>query len=177
MRTVNKKTMTIVGVLAVVVVLFCAAFQIASENQANAEYAREQHDVTPIAQLGPISLGDNNGVRELFGALPLHSVDRKYEIDAEHESLTINYLEVVGDIGVDDVWRDLIYNSVVSMASIPNLSDITYNFVGDGYSFTREEIEDVFGKRLPDLLASSGEWQTEVRSRLASQKFCQQFYA
>ena len=61
MRTVNKKTMTIVGVLAVVVVLFCAAFQIASENQANAEYAREQddaltHDVTPIAQLGPISL-------------------------------------------------------------------------------------------------------------------------
>mgnify|MGYP001660889537 CR=1 FL=1 len=79
MRTVNKKTMTIVGVLAVVVVLFCAAFQIASENQANAEYAREQddaltHDVTPIAQLGPISLGDNNGVRELFGALPLHSV-------------------------------------------------------------------------------------------------------
>ncbi len=114
------------------------------------------HDVTPIAQLGPISLGDNNGVRELFGALPLHSVDRKYEIDAEHESLTINYLEVVGDIGVDDVWRDLIYNSVVSMASIPNLSDITYNFVGDGYSFTREEIEDVFGKRLPDLLASSG---------------------
>ena len=44
MRTVNKKTMTIVGVLAVVVVLFCAAFQIASENQANAEYAREQDD-------------------------------------------------------------------------------------------------------------------------------------
>ena len=182
MGTVNKKTMIIVGVLAVDVVLFCAAFRIASEDQANAEYAREQddaltHDVTPIAQLGPISLGDNNGVRELFGALPLHSVDRKYEIDAEHESLTINYLEVVGDIGVDDVRRDLIYNSVVAMAAIPNLSDITYNFVGDGYSFTREEIEDVFGKRLPDLLASSGEWQTEVRSRLASQKFCQQFYA
>ena len=181
MRIVNKKNMIIVGVLAVVVVLFCAAFWIASENRVKAEYAREQddaltHDVTPIVQLGPIPLGDNNGVREIFGALPLHSVDRKYEIDAEHGSLTVNYLEVAGDIGVDDVQRDLIYNSAVAMAAIPNLSDITYNFVGDSCSFTREEIEDAFGKQLPDLLASSGEWQTEVRSRLASQKFCQQFY-
>lgn len=99
----------------------------------------------------------------------------KFEIDSEACTLTVNYLDTVWNIGEEKVQRDLIYNSVVAMAAIDNLSGITYNFSGDSYSFERTQIEDVFGTPLSNLLEQE-KWRNDVQDKLKDTDFVEQFY-
>jgi len=86
----------------------------------------------------------------------------KIEINSEDCILTVNYLDTVWNIGEEKVQRDLLYNSVAAMAAIDNLSGITYNFSGDSYSFTRKQIEDVFGTPLSNLLKQE-KWSEKIQ--------------
>lgn len=89
----------------------------------------------------------------------------KFQIDSDACTLTVNYLDTVWNIGKEKVRRDLIYNSVAAMAAIDNLSDITYEFSGDSYSFDREQIEDIFGSPLSNLF-EEGKWISNVQNKL-----------
>lgn len=71
--------------------------------------------------------------------------------------------------------RDVIYNSVAAMAAIDNLSEITYNFSGESYSFSRTQIEEVFGKPLSKLLQQTA-WSEEVQDKLKSPDFIKRFF-
>ena len=96
----NKKSKIIIGLLAVAVVLFCVIqFWIIPANQARQEaYAQNQtdaltHDISAIEDYRTAYLGDANNVRELFGALPLNDIPRKFEINSDDRTLTVNYLD------------------------------------------------------------------------------------
>lgn len=122
-------------------------------------------------------MGDNSNVINLFYALPLCNLSMKFQIDSEACALTVNYLDTVWNVGEEKVQRDLIYNSVAAMAAIDNLSEVTYAFSGDAYSFTREQIEAVFGTSLSDLLADEDIWNEKVQNQLRSDDFVIQFYS
>lgn len=178
----NKKNKIIIGLLAIAVVLFCAIqFWIIPTNRAKeAEYAHNQtdaltHDITVIETYRTPYIGNASNTGGLFEVLPLGDIAKKYEINSDNCTLTVNYLDTVWNIGEEKVRRDLVYNSVAAMAAIDNLSGITYNFSGDSYSFTRKQIEDVFGTPLSNLLKQE-KWSEKVQSKLNDMDFVEQFY-
>lgn len=178
----NKESKLIIGLLAVAVILFCTIqFWVIPANKAKqADYARNQtdaltHDISAIGEYQSAYLGDASNVSALFENLPLSNISRKYEINSDDCALTVNYLDTVWNIGEEKVQRDLIYNSVAAMAATDNLSEITYNFSGETYSFERQQIEEFLGSPLSNLL-SPDKWSDKVQTQLSSKKFCQQFY-
>lgn len=178
----NKKSKVIVVLLAIAVVLFCAIqFWIIPTNRAKeTEYARSQtdsltHDISVIETYRTPYIGNASNVSGLFEVLPLNNISKKFEINSDNCTLTVNYLDTVSNIGEEKVQRDLIYNSVAAMAAIDNLSGIIYNFSGDSYSFERTQIEEVFGSPLSDLLEEKN-WVEKVQNKLSSEEFCQEFY-
>lgn len=178
----NKKSKMIIGLLAVAVVLFCLIrFWIIPADQAKKEtYAQNQtdaltHDISAIEDYRTAYLGDSTNVIELFGALPLNNIPKRFEINSDDCTLTVNYLDTVWDIREDTVQRDLVYNTVAAMAAIDNLSGITYNFSGDSYSFDRAQMEEVFGAPLSDLLDQKT-WNKNVQDKLKDAGFVGQFY-
>ena len=178
----NKKNTIIIGLLAVAAILFCVIqFGIIPANRAQqAEYVHKQtdaltHDIASIEEYKSPYVGDADNIRNLFHSLPLDNVPMKFEIDSETRALTVDYLDTVWDIGEDKVQRDVIYNSVAAMAAIDNLSEITYNFSGESYSFSRTQIEEVFGKPLSKLLQQTT-WSTEVQDKLKSPDFIKRFF-
>jgi hypothetical protein len=178
----RQKNKVIIGLLSVAIVLFCAIqFWILPANEAKqAEFARNQtdaltHDISTIQDYKSPYVGNASNIGGLFENLPLKNVGKKYEIDSKNCILTVNYMDTVWNIGEEKVQRDLIYNSVAAMAAIDNLSEITYQFPGNSYSFQRKRIEEIFGTPLSDLLTPET-WKTKVQNKLSSKEFCQQFY-
>lgn len=178
----NKKSKIIIGLLAVAVGLFCVIqFWIIPTNQAKKEtYTRNQtdaltHDISAIEDYRTAYIGNANNISRLFEVLPLNNISRKFEINSDDCTLTVNYLDTVWNIGEEKVHRDLIYNSVAAMAAIDNLSGITYNFSGDSYSFERVQIESVFGTPLSNLLEQEN-WDKSVQDKLNDTDFVGQFY-
>lgn len=178
----NKKNKVIIGLLAIAIVLFCAIqFWIIPTNRAKeAEYARNQtdaltHDISVVEDYRTPYVGNASNTCGLFEVLPLSNISKKFEINSEDCILTVNYLDTVWNIGEEKVQHDLVYNSVAAMAAIDNLSGITYNFSGNSYSFTRKQIEDVFGTPLSNLLKQEN-WNEEVQSKLKDMDFVGQFF-
>jgi len=178
----NKKNKIIIGLLAIAIVLFCAIqFWIIPTNRTKeAEYARNQtdaltHDISVVETYKTPYIGNASNTSGLFEVLPLSDISKKYEINSDNCTLTVNYLDTVWNIGEEKVQRDLVYNSVAAMAAIDNLSGITYNFSGESYSFTRKQIEDVFGTPLSNLLKQE-KWSEEVQNKLNDTDFIGQFY-
>lgn len=178
----TKKNTLIIGLLATAVVLFCVIqFAIIPANRdKQAAYAQDQtdaltHDITSIEAYKSPYVGDATNVSHLFYALPLGNISMKFEIDSDTGALTVNYLETVWDIGEDKVQRDLIYNTVAAMATIDNLTAVTYNFSGDSFTFSRKEMEDAFGSPLSALL-EPGKWNKEVQNKLNDGDFVKGFY-
>lgn len=178
----NKKNKVIICLLVIAVVLFFAIifWMIPANQKKQADYTRDQtdartHAISVIEEYRSAYVGDATNISGLFEHLPLNNISKKYEINSKDCTLTVNYLDTIWNIGEEKVQRDLIYNSVAAMAAIDNLNGITYNFSGNNYTFSRKEIEDVFGSPLSDLLLPE-KWNNEVQIRLLSKEFCQQFY-
>lgn len=178
----NRKNKIIIGLVAIAAILFCIIqFWIVPANQQKqAEYAKNQtdaltHDITSIEDFKSAYVGDASNISNLFYALPLNNISMKFQIDSEECSLTVNYLDTVWNVGEEKVHRDLIYNTVAAMASIDNLTAVTYDFSGDSFSFTRTEIEEEFCTPLSDLLDKEI-WSEKVQSQIASKDFVNQLY-
>lgn len=178
----TKKSKLIICLLAVAVILFCViqfwaipAIQNRQEKYASNQTDALTHDISVIEDFRHSYIGDASNTANLFHALPLSNVSKKFEIDSDACTLTVYYLDTVWNIGKEKVQRDLIYNSVAAMAAIDNLSGITYEFSGDSYSFDREQLEDIFGSPLSNLLQKD-KWIRDVQNKLSSREFCQQFF-
>lgn len=171
----------LIGALAALAIVFCVVeFAVLPSGQAKQnESALKQtdsltHDISSIKDYKSPYIGDASNVSHLFYALPLSNISMKFQIDPNSCSLTVNYLDTVWNIGEEKVHRDLIYNSLAAMASIDNLTKITYEFSGDNFSFERKQLEDKFGAPLSNLLDKE-KW-TEVQKKLSSDTYCNQFY-
>lgn len=178
----SKKNKVIIGLIAFAVIVFgVIQFAIIPANQKKqAEYEKKQtdsftHDITVIKDYQSPYIGDATNVSKLFYALPLNNISMKFEINSEKYSLTVNYLDTVWNIGEEKTHRDLVYNTVAVMAAIDNLSAITYEFSGDSFSFSREQMEKVFGPDLSVLLEADV-WKEKVQDQIASIDFVNQFY-
>lgn len=178
----NKQNKIVICLLfAVVIALyFIQSFAVRANKARQAEYAQKQsnaltHDISAIMDYRSPYIGDASNVGGLFHALPLSNVDMRFEINSDTCSLTVNYLDSVQNIGEEKVRQDLIYNSVAAMAAIDNLTEIVYSFSDSSDSFTRKQIEDIFGAPLSELFEPE-RWHKEVQSRLSSAEFVNQFY-
>ena len=178
----NKKNKIILGLLSVAIILFSTIqfWIIPTEEAKQADCARNQtdaltHDISAIEDYRFPYVGNTSNIGGLFENLPLNNISKKYEIDSDNCTLTVNYLDTVWNIGEEKVHRDLIYNSAAAMAAIDNLTAITYNFAGDSYSFERKELEDMLGSPLSNLLVPE-KWKEEIQTQLSSKEFCDQFY-
>lgn len=178
----SKKSRLILCLLAVAIILFCMIqfVMIPAKHEKQAAYTQNQtdaltHDIFAITRYKSPYIGDASNVGNLFWALPLNDVAMNFEIDSETCALTVNYLDTVWNIGEEKVRRDLIYNSAAAMATIDNLTKITYHFSGKSYSFDRHQMEDVFGSPLSELLEEA-KWSKEVQNNLNSTDFINQFF-
>lgn len=178
----NKKNKVSIGLLSVAMILFSTIqfWIIPTEEAKQADYARNQtdsltHDISAIEDYRFPYVGNASNIGGLFENLPLNNVSKKYEIDSDNCTLTVNYLDTVWNIGEEKVHRDLIYNSAAAMAAIDNLTGVTYNFAGDSYSFERKELEEILGSPLSNLLVPE-KWREEIQTQLSSKEFCDQFY-
>ncbi len=178
----DKKNKLIIILLIIGVLAFCAVqFIIIPHNKAmQEEYNARQndsltHDIENILSYKSAYIGDASNNANLFNRLPLNSVHRKFKIDPDDCFLTIYYLDTLWNIGEAKVHRDLVYNSVSAMALIDNLEQITYEFSGDVFIFTREEIENLFDHDLSSLL-NQETWNEKVQSKLHDSDFVSRFY-
>lgn len=173
----SKKNKIIIGLVILAVVLFCGIqFGIIPANQKKqAEYAKNQtdaltHDISAIEDFKNPYVGNASNTTQLFYALPLNQIAMKFQINSDECSLTVNYLDTVWNIGEEKVHRDLVYNSVAAMAAIDNLTAITYEFSGDSFYFSREQLEAVLSSPLSDLL-DKDIWSEKIQSQLSSPDF------
>ncbi len=178
----NKRNKVIIALLVLGVLAFGAVeFVIVPQNNAmQAEYASNQndaltHDIESVMEYKSLYMGDNSNDANLFYHLPLNSVAMKFQIDADEYALTVNYLDTVGNIGEDKVHRDIVYNSIAAMALIDNLEQITYEFSGDTYVFTREKIENFTEKEL-SLLLDKETWNEKIQSKISDKDFINSFF-
>ena len=118
----------------------------------------------------PITVGN------MFYALPLNNIAMKFQLDPEARALTVHYLDTVWNIGEEKVKRDLIYNTAAAMAAVDNLAEITYEFSGSTYYFSREQLEAEFGMPLSELLTDNRVWKEKVREQLQSADFVKRFF-
>lgn len=178
----KKKNKIIITLIATAVVLFSLIcfFIIPNMERKQAAYEFNQqnaltHDITAIENYKTPYLGNAVNVSDLFEQLPLSNVEKKYEIDSGKCALTVIYLDTVWNIDEQKVHQDLVYNAVAAMASIDNLSMITYAFPEYSYSFTRTEMEEAFGDNLSSLL-NKELWKEKVQDKIADNDFIKQFY-
>lgn len=179
MKTKNK---LIISLITFAVILFCVIsfFIIPGNERRQNEYETKQqdsltHNVTVIQNFKNSILGDAPNISNLFTLLPLGDVNKKFQIDYEKNRLIVNYLDTVDSIGEEKVGRDLVYNTVAAMATIDNLSTIVYHFSGNEFSFTRTQIERVFGTNLSGLL-NEKDWKEKVQCKMGDENFIKQFY-
>ena len=178
----KKRDKIIIALSSITVIIFCTIcfFIIPNMERNQAIYNSKQqdaltHDITAIEAYKTPYLGNAANVSGLFDHLPLSNVKRKYQIDSEKCALTIVYLDTVWNIGEQKVYQDLLYNTIAAMASIDNLSMVTYEFPEYNCSFTRAEMEKIFGNNLSSLL-NEKVWKEKVHDRIANEDFWEQLY-
>lgn len=178
----NKKNKIILILLAIAITLFIIVQFIAIPNIKNKEdkYIKNQtdsltHDMSNIQEFKNKYIGDSSNTCNLFYNLPLNNIPMKFQINSKNCSLTVNYLDTIFDIGEKKVKRDLIYNSIIAMALIDNLTSITYEFSGDSFTFNRTSIEKKIGLNLSNIL-DKNTWKEQVQNKLNDTKFIDLFY-
>lgn len=90
-------------------------------------------------------IGDNSNDGNLINSLPLSEYGYVFEIDSKNNGLTINYHMTDWYI-VEELYlqKALLYNSVSIFSLIDNVKYIKYNFTGNSYIVSRENLEKSF---------------------------------
>ncbi|MGN1479282.1 MAG: DUF4825 domain-containing protein [Acutalibacteraceae bacterium] len=175
----NKVIIALVSAAAILTCL--TLFVIIPSNQKKQEeYEAAQqdaltHDITAVEIYKSPYIGDTSNSTQIFYKLPLGNIQKKFQIDSDNCTITVYYLDTVWDIGEEKVHCDLVYNAVAAMASIDNMTAVTYEFNDKSFSFTREQIEAVFGNDLSSLLQKEV-WQEKVQNKLADNTLTESFY-
>lgn len=86
-------------------------------------------------------VGNNSNDANLVNNLPLGDINHAIEIDSDNLGLTIDYFIADWYLANNEYLEaSMVYNSVVIFYLIDNVEYVTYKFVGNEYTITREEI-------------------------------------
>lgn len=178
--TMNKTRKIIVGLLLIAVGVFIIITLGGNPEAKGAEYVEKQtdaltHDVSVVNEYKSEYVGDISNVSGLFASLPLGNTEKTYELDSDSCELTVIYESSIGKIGADKLKRDIVYNTAAAMAAIDNLQGVTYEFEDGRFSFSREDMENVFGKPLSNLLKENG-LREMVQQKLNRADFTDSFF-
>lgn len=108
-------------------------------------YNREKSGIDNILKYKNSYIGNNANISNLVGKLPLSEYGYVIEIDSKNFGLTIDYH--ITDWYINNNYyleKSLIYNSVSLFLLIDNLEYIVFNFSGNSYKITREDINEKY---------------------------------
>lgn len=145
------------------------------------QYAQAQddaltHDFTEILQYQSAYMGDASNIGNLFYHLPLHSIAMTFSIDSDQYLLTINYEIASEKIDSSKLKRDLLYNTTAAMTLIENLAAIDYQFSDQSISFSRTQLENIYGTPL-SFFREETLWKEQVQAPLKDDTFIAQFFS
>ena len=167
----NKKTtliiiLVIIALAAFIVTDYVIAPKIEKEKQAKIEAQKDPltHDFSEVLEYKHKYMGAAGNLVNLNYALPL-DIPFVVKLDSENLGLTINYHETMWHVGESKVKTALIYNATANFALIDNLESITFNFSGEGYTTTREQIAELYDVSLKEL-QDVETWKEKVQLEL-----------
>ncbi len=108
-------------------------------------FNRDKSGIENIIQYKNKYVGSNSNDSHLIDNLPLSEYGYVFEIDSENLGLIIDYH--ITDWYINENFyleKSLLYNSVSIFALIDNVEKITYNFSGNSYTVTRNQIEKLY---------------------------------
>ncbi|EST53644.1 hypothetical protein T458_23035 [Brevibacillus panacihumi W25] len=145
-------------------------------NEQKAEqYQREQqepwtHDLKSVLPYKNPYMGNAGNVINLFAHLPLNELERTYELESDRFTVNLHYKEAAGEIGMKELKRKLLYNSLAAFALIDNLQGVHYHFTDTTLTARRADVERVFPGPLAELLKEE-RWQEDVQKKWADEEF------
>lgn len=108
-------------------------------------FNRDKSGIDNIIKYKNKYIGNNSNIGNLISNLPLSEYGYVFEIDSVNLSLTINYQ--VTDWYINEnkyLEKSLLYNAVTMFILIDNLEEITFNFSGNSFVITRNEVKDKY---------------------------------
>lgn len=111
----------------------------------NIPFNRSKCGIDNIIKYKSLYVGDNSNDGNLVSNLPLSEYGYVFSIDNDNLGLIINYNITDWYINSDNyIKKSLIYNSVSIFFLIDNIEYITFNFSGNSYKITRNNIEKYY---------------------------------
>ena len=108
-------------------------------------FNRDKSGIENIIQYKNKYVGNNSNDSHLIDNLPLAEYGYVFEIDSVNLGLTIDYH--ITDWYVNEnhyLEKSLLYNSVSIFALIDNVEQITFNFSGNTYTVSRNQINELY---------------------------------
>lgn len=119
-------------------------------------FNRDKSGIENIVNYKNKYIGNNSNDSQLIDNLPLAEYGYIFKIDSVNLGLTVNYNTTDWYVNENHyLEKALLYNSVSIFALIDNVEQITFNFSGNSYKVSREQItelypnfEDIVGKEI-----------------------------
>lgn len=108
-------------------------------------FNRDKSGIDNIIKYKNKYIGNNSNIGNLISKLPLSEYGYLFEIDSVNLSLTINYQVTDWYINENNyLEKSLLYNAVTMFILIDNLEEIIFNFSGNSFVITRNEVKDKY---------------------------------
>lgn len=108
-----------------------------------------------ISQYKNSFVGDNSAVSAIVNGLPApigeELMDIELQTTTEPYGVTLNYKEQESSDGTEpstNYSRTVIYNSAVLLFLVQNAEVVTFNYVNEQYTITKQDVENWLGKSL-----------------------------
>lgn len=105
-------------------------------------------------------VGDNSAVSAIVSQLPAPNGEELTDIELQTKTepygVTLNYKKQENLDGVEpasDYSRTVIYNSSVLLFLVPNAEVVTFNYVKEQYTITKQNVEEWLGKPLSTFVS------------------------
>ncbi len=108
-------------------------------------FNRDKAGIENIIQFKDKYVGNNSNNSHLIDNLPLAEYGYVFEIDSINLELTINYY--ITDWYINENYyleKALLYNAVAIFALIDNVEQLTFNFSGNTYTVSREQLKELY---------------------------------
>ncbi|MCM3078772.1 DUF4825 domain-containing protein [Brevibacillus invocatus] len=172
----NRRNKAILFLLVIGVVLYgvIQGVVIPANEEKAVRYQLDQqkhmtHDLKSILPYKSKYMGDASNVINLFFHLPLNHLNRTYQLDSEQFKVEIKYQTEEREKSQEEVKQALLYNALAAFALIDNLQTLEFQFPSVTYQTSREQMEQVFGKPLADLLTEQ-QWK-EIQEKWNDARF------
>ena len=134
------------------------------------QYAIEQqdpltHDFGNVQKYKNPYMGNASNLINLFNALPLKTIQKKFQLHPQELKADINYEEAASEVEGENLKSSLVYNATAAFVLIDNLQSISFNFTDASYLARRRSVEVWYGMTLSEL-SDKDLWKREVQDKL-----------